>query len=159
MFCLMCQHIIPTILWEEDCYPQGGVAGLQYHSRLSPLGRWHAGFRFGGLGEACLVSPESPRASLGTQIRRVPPTSGLDTHDEALKTLPEHALPWRPVRSTEEVGFPGHCALLRSVTNKAGGQDSGGQMLPSWEAWPPPINSPVPDLCRGTLPGEREAVL
>lgn len=26
-------------------------------------------------------------------------------------------------------------------------------MLPSWEAWPPPINPPVPDLYRGTLPG------
>lgn len=58
---------------------------------------------------------------------------------------------------TEEVGFPGHCDLLRSptnkVTNKAGGQDSGGQTLPSWEAWPPPINPTVPDLYQGTLPG------
>lgn len=51
------------------------MAGLQYLEdcnfllKFVALGRWHAGFRFGGLGEACLVSPESPRASLRTQIR------------------------------------------------------------------------------------------
>lgn len=59
--------------------------------------------------------------------------------------------------STAEVGFPGHCDLLRSptnkVTSKAGGQDSGGQMPPSREAWPPPINPTVSDLYQGTLPG------
>lgn len=145
---------------------QGRVAELRSRKTVihhSPLvTRWYSGFHLGPW-EACLVSPESLRASpRGTGPGNTAPPHPHTPQDQvsvldALNAVPGCTLPRRSVLSTEEVRFPGHCELSRSptnkVTSKAGGQDSGGQMQPFWEAWPPPINPTVPDLYQGTLPG------
>lgn len=60
--------------------------------------------------------------------------------------------------STAEVGFPGHCDLLRGCPQTRSPARLEARTLeakchPLREAWPPPINPTVPDLYQGTLPG------